>query len=41
MKGVVFKGNKKLEIKNFPDPTPSDDEVVVEIKASGIKGFVW
>lgn len=38
MKGVVFKGNKKLEIKSFPDPTPSDDEVVVEIKASGMCG---
>jgi hypothetical protein len=22
MKGVVSKGNRQLELKNFPDPTP-------------------
>ncbi|HAA92440.1 MAG: iditol 2-dehydrogenase [Rhodospirillaceae bacterium] len=38
MKGVVFTGNRKLELRNFEDPTPGDDEVVIEIKASGMCG---
>ena len=38
MKGVVFTGNRKLEILDFPDPTPGPGEVVLEIKASGMCG---
>lgn len=38
MKGVVFRGNRKLEIIDFPDPTPGPGEVVMEIKASGMCG---
>src|SRR4029079_15644544 len=38
MKGVVFHGNRKLEIMDFPDPTPGPGEVVLEIKASGMCG---
>ena len=38
MKGVVFTGSKTLELREFPDPTPDDDEVVLEIKASGMCG---
>ena len=38
MKGVVFLGNRQLEIRNFPDPTPGPGEVVLEIKASGMCG---
>jgi threonine dehydrogenase-like Zn-dependent dehydrogenase len=38
MKGVVFQGNRKLEIMDFPDPTPGPGEVVLEIKASGMCG---
>ena len=38
MKGVVFTGSKTLELREFPDPTPGDDEVVLEIKASGMCG---
>lgn len=38
MKGVVFKGDRKLEILDFPDPTPGPGEVVLEIKASGMCG---
>ncbi|MGD9830581.1 MAG: zinc-binding dehydrogenase [Hyphomicrobiaceae bacterium] len=38
MKGVVFTGNCGLEIRDFPDPTPGDDEVVLEIKGSGMCG---
>ena len=38
MKGVVFPGNRKLEILEFPDPTPGPGEVVLEIKASGMCG---
>ena len=38
MKGVVFTGERKLEIREFPDPTPGPGEVVLEIKASGMCG---
>ncbi|NIO39071.1 MAG: zinc-binding dehydrogenase [Burkholderiales bacterium] len=38
MKGVVFPGNRQLEILDFPDPTPGAGEVVLEIKASGMCG---
>ena len=38
MKGVVFTGNRKLELREFPDPEPGGDEVVIEIRASGMCG---
>ena len=38
MQGVVFHGERDLEIMNFPDPTPGPDEVVIEMKASGMCG---
>ena len=38
MQGVVFVGNRKLELQDFPDPTPGPGEVVLEIKASGLCG---
>ena len=38
MKGVVFPGDRKIELVDFPDPAPESDEVVLEIKASGMCG---
>ncbi len=38
MKGVVFVGDRKLELREFPDPTPGPREVVIKIKASGMCG---
>lgn len=38
MKGVVFTGNRQVELQNFADPTPGPGEVVLEIKASGMCG---
>ncbi|MBV8359106.1 MAG: alcohol dehydrogenase catalytic domain-containing protein, partial [Deltaproteobacteria bacterium] len=38
MKGVVFLGNRKLELQDFPDPSPGPGEVVVAMKASGMCG---
>ena len=38
MRGVVFLGERKLEIQEFPDPTPGPGEVVLSIKASGMCG---
>src|SRR5579862_5876240 len=38
MQGVVFHGERELEIMNFPDPRPGPGEVVVEMKASGMCG---
>jgi threonine dehydrogenase-like Zn-dependent dehydrogenase len=38
MKGVVFLGDRQLELRDFPDPTPGPGDVVIEIKASGMCG---
>ena len=38
MKGVVFTGDRTLEIMSFADPTPGPDEVVLQMKASGMCG---
>jgi threonine dehydrogenase-like Zn-dependent dehydrogenase len=38
MRGVVFMGEKEIELMPFADPTPGPGEVVVEMKASGMCG---
>jgi threonine dehydrogenase-like Zn-dependent dehydrogenase len=38
MTGVVFLGDRKLELREFPDPSPGPREVVLEIRASGMCG---
>ncbi len=38
MRAVVFLGDRKLELREFPDPTPGPAEVVLDIKASGMCG---
>ena len=38
MKAVVFLGEGKLEIRDYPDPVPGPDEVVIRMKASGMCG---
>ncbi len=38
MRGAVFIGNRRVEIRNFPDPTPGPGEVVIQMKASGMCG---
>src|SRR5437868_1138879 len=38
MRGAVFLGNRKIEVRSFPDPTPGPGEVVIEMKASGMCG---
>src|SRR5260370_19199267 len=38
MRGVVFPGERAVEIMTFPDPTPGPGEVVLEMKASGMCG---
>ncbi len=38
MKAVVFLGEGQLEIRDYPDPTPGPDEVVIRMKASGMCG---
>ena len=38
MRGAVFLGNRKVEIRTFPDPVPGPGEVVIEMKASGLCG---
>src|SRR5256886_2107775 len=34
MRGVVFLGNRKLEVQEFPDPVAGPGEVVLAMKAS-------
>ena len=38
MRAVVFVGDRKIEMMEFPDPTPGPGEVVLAIKASGMCG---
>jgi threonine dehydrogenase-like Zn-dependent dehydrogenase len=38
MRGAVFLGNRKVELRSFPDPAPGPGEVVIEMKASGMCG---
>lgn len=38
MRGVVFKGNRRLEIMTFDDPVPGPGQAVVRMKASGMCG---
>ncbi|HEY8475380.1 MAG TPA: zinc-binding dehydrogenase [Chloroflexota bacterium] len=38
MRGVVFLGDRELELRAFPDPTPGPGEVIVAMKASGMCG---
>jgi threonine dehydrogenase-like Zn-dependent dehydrogenase len=38
MRGAVFLGNRKVEVRSFPDPTPGPGEVVIQMKASGMCG---
>ena len=38
MRGVVFNGERELELMQFPDPTPDPHDVVIEMKASGMCG---
>src|SRR6185369_12842576 len=38
MRGIVFKGERELELMEFADPVPGVGEVVLEMKASGMCG---
>jgi len=38
MRGAVFAGHRKIELREFPDPEPGPGEVVLAIKASGLCG---
>ena len=38
MKGIVFTGDRTVAMQNFPDPTPGPDDVVLQMKASGMCG---
>ncbi|KUZ34880.1 zinc-dependent alcohol dehydrogenase family protein [Burkholderia territorii] len=38
MRGIVFRGDCKVELMEVPDPTPGPGEVVIEVKASGMCG---
>lgn len=38
MRGVVLRGDRRVDVQRFPDPAPGPDEVVLAMKASGICG---
>jgi D-arabinose 1-dehydrogenase-like Zn-dependent alcohol dehydrogenase len=38
MKGIVFPGQRSLELAEFPDPSPGPGEVVIRMMASGMCG---
>lgn len=38
MIGIVFLGDRKVELRDFSDPTPGPRDVIIEIKASGMCG---
>lgn len=38
MRGIVFLGDRTLELRDFPEPAPGPGEVVVAMKASGMCG---
>lgn len=38
MRGAVFLGNRRIEVRSFPDPVPGPGEVVIRMKASGLCG---
>ena len=38
MRALVYEGIETLALRDLPDPTPQQGEVLVQIKASGICG---
>ena len=38
MRGVVFLGNRRVAVKDFPDPEPGPNEALVRVKAATICG---
>ena len=38
MKGVVFPGDRKTEVREFPKPEPGPGQVVVRMKVAGLCG---
>jgi threonine dehydrogenase-like Zn-dependent dehydrogenase len=38
MRGVVFTGDRRAEVRDFPDPEPGPGEVVVRMQVSGLCG---
>jgi threonine dehydrogenase-like Zn-dependent dehydrogenase len=38
LKGITFLGERRVELREFPDPTPGPRDVILEIKASGMCG---
>ncbi len=38
MRGVVFLGDRTVELRTFPDPTPGPGELVIAVGASGMCG---
>lgn len=38
MNGIVFTGDRQLELREFPEPKPGFSEVIVQMRASGLCG---
>ncbi len=38
MRGIVFHGERQVELVEFPDPVPGPDDVIIQVQASGMCG---
>ena len=38
MKGIIFSGDRQLELREFAEPSPGVSEVVIQMRASGLCG---
>lgn len=38
MRGLLFPGDRRVKVEQFPDPTPGAGEVVVQIRAAALCG---
>ncbi len=38
MRGAVFLGGRRVEMRDFPDPEPGPGEALVRVRASGLCG---
>ena len=39
MQGMLFLGDKKVGLRDFPNPTPSASQVIVKMKAAVVDDF--
>src|SRR6266566_6920549 len=38
MRGILLPGDRRVQVSEFPDPTPGEGEVVVQMRAAAVCG---